>query len=55
MAEVLGPVVAPDLVPGGDQRGVGADGCKLGGEDGEVREDGDDDEIVPIDYSWAAI
>lgn len=46
MAEVVVPVFAPDLVPGGDQWGVGADGGELGGEDGEVREDGDDDEVV---------
>jgi len=54
VAEVLGPVVAPDLVLGGDQRGVGADDGQLGGEDGEVREYGSD-KIVPIDYSWSAI
>jgi len=46
LAEVVVPVFAPDLVPGVDQWGVGADGGEFDGEDGEVRKDGGDDEVV---------
>ncbi len=46
VAEVVVPVLTPNLVPGGDQWGVGADGVEFGGKNEEVREDGGDNEIM---------
>lgn len=47
-AQVFIPVVTPDLVPGGDERGVRAQRNELRGEDREVGEDRGDDEVVVV-------
>lgn len=45
-AEVVVPVVAPHFVPGRDDGHVGSEGGEFRGEDGKVRKDGGDDEVV---------
>ncbi len=45
-AEVLFPVITPDLVPGRDEGGVCPETRELRGKDGEVREDAGDDDVV---------
>ena len=47
-AEVVVPVIAPHLVPGRDDGHVGSEGGELRGEDGKVRKDGGDDEVVVL-------
>jgi hypothetical protein len=53
-AEVLLPVVAPDLVPRRDERRLRAESREFRREDGEVREDAGDDNVMFVVAELAA-